>query len=438
MKSDTQAIARGPRSFAGPSGLPRLLLALEQTPHKALSFSDHVGLHGEAPAGRRSRKDAALIEAVAASGLKGRGGAAFPTATKLSAVRSQRRRTAVVANCVEAEPLVTKDRVLCARVPHLVLDGARLCAEAVGAKEALVCVNQKHQQSAQALWQAIRERGDEGVSLRLVGVPEHYLAGEETALINCLNGGPALPTFGARPFERGVTGRSTLVQNAETLANIALIARYGPRWFRKLGTEAEPGSALVTMSGPVRHPGVYEIEIGAPFQQVIDAAGGTTEAVSNFLIGGYFGGWLAEQSALGVRLTRGELARLGASLGTGAIYALPRRSCGLVETARMVEYLAGERAKQCGPCTFGLAAIARAFRELAQGRADGRTVSQLRRWGQEVRGRGACHHPDGAVSLMQSALACFEHDVIEHTRGGCLASGQLDPGRRLSPLNERG
>ena len=124
-------------------------------------------------------------------------------------------------------------------------------------------------------------------------VPDRFVAGEETALVQFLNGGPARPTFTPpRPFERGVGGAPTLVQNAETLAHVAQIARFGPAWFRRIGTAAEPGSILVTLSGAVARPGVYEVALGSPLRDLLAQAGGAREEIQAYLIGGYFGTWV--------------------------------------------------------------------------------------------------------------------------------------------------
>ena len=182
-----------------------------------------------------------------------------------------------------------------------------------------------------------------------------------------LDGGPALPTFTPpRPFERGVGGAPTLVQNVETLAHVALIARFGPEWFRGVGTGDERGSALVTVSGAVRRPGVYEIAVGTPLRDLVAPAGGTTAELGAVLAGGYFGAWLPAAEALAAPLSEAGLAPLGGALGARAFVALPATSCGVAETARVVRYLAGESAGQCGPCVHGLAAIAN---DLVQSRA---------------------------------------------------------------------
>jgi NADH:ubiquinone oxidoreductase subunit F (NADH-binding) len=360
----------------------------------------------------------ALLEA---AGLTGRGGAAFPTAAKLESVGGGRRRPVVVGNGAEGEPASSKDKVLLTYVPHLVLDGAVLVARAVGAREALVATTSA---VAATVARAAAERRGDGVRIRTVSVPDRFVSGEETALVNFLNGGPGLPTFTPpRPFERGVDGAPTAVLNVETLANIALIARYGAPWFRSVGTAAEPGTVLVSVSGAVARPGVYEIALGAPLVDLLRLAGGVREELSALLVGGYFGTWVAADEAASARLANADLSRHRAALGARAIVALPRTACGVGETARVARYLASESAGQCGPCVYGLAAIAGNLERLARGEAQRDEVELLRRRLGHVNGRGACRHPDGAVALVASALRVFAAEVDRHAAGRRCAAG---------------
>ena len=312
-----------------------------------------------------------LIALVGDAGLRGRGGAGFPAGTKLAAVREGRGRPIVVANGAEGEPPSGKDKVLLAYVPHLVLDGAVLAARAVGAKE----VDRRGRaRRAAARRHALAERraagADRGLTLRVVAVPDRFVAGEETALVRFLNGGPALPAFTPpRPFERGVRGAPTLVQNVETLANVALIARFGADWFRGAGTPDEPGTALVTLSGAVRSPGVYEIELGQTAAAAVDDAGGPAADSRRSSSAASSARGSRRRDAAARALSDGDLARYGAALGARAIVALPATACGVAETARVARYLADESAGQCGPCVHGLARVADGLEQLAAPRA---------------------------------------------------------------------
>ena len=230
------------------------------------------------------------------SGLRGRGGAGFPTGRKLRTVADGSRHPIVVANGAEGEPASRKDRALMQHAPHLVIDGASVAARAVGAEEIHFVVD-RGDQAGQASLDAALRRGPARCHARTRGastvVPSRYVAGEESATVNFLNGGEAKPvSVPPRPYERGVRGRATLVQNVETLANLALVARFGPEWYGSVGTTDEPGSVLTTAVGAVARPGVYEFALGTPFTTVIESAGGPTEPLGALLVGGYFGTWL--------------------------------------------------------------------------------------------------------------------------------------------------
>jgi NADH:ubiquinone oxidoreductase subunit F (NADH-binding) len=300
--------------------------------------------------------------------------------------------------------------------PHLVLDGAVLAAEAVGAQEVVLALH-GGPPSIDAAVQERQAAGLDAVDIKVVRVPRDYVASEESALVQFLSGGPALPTFTPpRPFEKGVDGRPTLVQNAETLAHVALIARYGVRWFRSVGTPTAPGSLLLTIGGAVQRPGVYELAFGVPLGAAFEAAGGFTEPVQAVLVGGYFGSWLATEKALGVPLTAPDLLAAGAALGAGVLLALPASACGLGESQRVAAWLAQQSAGQCGPCTFGLPAIADDFAALSHAQNLG-LRDRLERRLRLVEGRGACHHPDGTARFIASALRTFSADLARHQRG---------------------
>jgi NADH:ubiquinone oxidoreductase subunit F (NADH-binding) len=389
---------------------------------EAPSLTAHLTRYGRLPSLRG--EGAALIAEVESSGLRGRGGAGFPTHVKLRAVAAG-REPVVIANGVEGEPASHKDSLLLRINPHLVLDGAAAAAAAVGARRIVIAVGREATSAHASVAAAIAERESAGERPRfeLVSPPERFVAGEETALVQWLNGGPAKPAFvPPRPYERGVGGRPTLVQNVETLANIALIARYGADWHRELGTPGEPGSMLVTLGGAVARPGITEIEAGTALRDVLERCDGLRERPQALLVGGYFGTWVPLSAVLDAPLSDAGLRPFGAALGARSIATLPPTRCGLAETARIADYLARESAGQCGPCVFGLRAIADALASLAA--CDGSAATsakRLRRLTPQVTGRGACAHPNGATRLVESALAVFSEEVAHHLSGHCTA-----------------
>jgi NADH:ubiquinone oxidoreductase subunit F (NADH-binding) len=339
----------------------------------------------------------------------------------MHAVAARRGPRVLVGNGTEGEPASGKDRLLLTELPHHVLDGAAVAARAVGADTAIIAFAASDEALARGLGRAVDERrrarrGDEP-RYELCAVDDGFVSGQESALVNALSGARAKPAFRARPFERGVRRRPTLVQNVETLAHLALIVRHGASWYRQAGTAADPGSTLVTLSGAVASPGVYEIEHGARLSDLLAGAGQTEELVA-VLIGGYFGSWLPAHAIPQLRLSPTELAEHGVGLGAGAILALGRSVCPVVEVCRVADYFASESAGQCGPCVNGLAAIAETMRRIASGTAPPAAPRDLERWSTSLAGRGACQFPDGATRFVASALRVFADDFEDHFRHG--------------------
>lgn len=385
--------------------LPRLLAGTR--PGRPLSLAEHLDRHGRCPP-----DVSGLIESVERAGLRGRGGASFPAAVKMRSVARRRGPRALLVNAAEGEPMSAKDAVLLQSAPHLVLDGALAAAGAVGARSVVIAIPADADATRDALQRAIGERSASR-RVRLERVPVAYLAGEESALIAYLGGRPLKPAVvPPRPADRGLRRRPTLVQNPETLAHVALIARHGPEWFREVGTHAHPGSALVTVSGAVVAPGVREMACGAPLASVL---GGALEPLRAVLVGGCHGVWIGAEEIEALTLDGGRL-------GAGVVVALGRSACPARELARTMAYLAGQSAGQCGPCFNGLPAIADLLVAMVAGRAPRDARRRLERWSGVLPGRGACHLPDGAVRLLESGLRVFGAELAAHEREGpCLA-----------------
>jgi NADH:ubiquinone oxidoreductase subunit F (NADH-binding) len=390
----------------------RLLTGIGSSP---MTYERHRAIHGE-PCRPRPGELAAELER---SGLRGRGGGGFPLATKLAAVRRGRGAPVLVINGAEGEPMSTKDRLLLWCAPHLVLDGATALADAAGAGEVIVAIDELEPRIHESLAHAIEQRSESRrLSTTIVAIPSGYITGQESALVRWINDGVALPSSNsARVTERGVDGRPTLVANAETVAHVALISRHGAQWFRQRGLADDPGTALITLSGAVREPGVYEIGQGTSLTALLDRAGGTVGPVRAYLIGGYAGAWVDAADAPEIRLSRAELAAFGARLGAGIVVALEADACPVAETARIARWLAAQSAGQCGPCVNGLGSIADAMAAIRDG-GDPRTLQRVQRWCELVTGRGACAHPDGAASFIASALRVFADELIDHARLG--------------------
>lgn len=368
----------------------------------AEGLAEHVQRLGPLPAAGPS-----FIEVLVRSGLTGRGGAAYPTGLKWRSVAALSNGSAVViVNGAEGEPRSLKDRLLMTTRPHLILDGAFLAARAVRAKQVVLYIGEEHRAAQDSMARALAERTDEERRVvRTLAAPARYVAGASSAAVHLVDTGIATPTT-APPsaHERGVDGAPTLVQNVETLAQVALIARTG----------SPTGTLLVTMAGGVSRPGVLEIQSQTTIAEALELAGGPSEPPDAVLLGGYFGTWIRAANAWGLPLDHDALRARGLSLGCGVIGVLPGSRCVVCEVAGIMRYLASESSAQCGPCFFGLRALAGACTRIAERGTDQLDLQRLQRWSAEVTGRGACHHPDGAVMFLQSALTAFPDEFAGH------------------------
>jgi NADH:ubiquinone oxidoreductase subunit F (NADH-binding) len=369
--------------------------------------------------GPRPRGTAELIGVLEREGLTGHGGAHVPTWAKWRAAQRAGGRLTIVANGAESEPLSAKDATLLQQRPHLVLDGLALAAEALGARRAVVWLHGADEVTRVAVQAAISERRAARIAeplLEVVVGPTHYLAGESSAIAQALGGGPALPTARRRGTAEAADSPRTLVQNVETLARLALIARGYPPM----------ATMLLTVLTPVGRE-VLEVPRGTPFADVLELTGWLRgRPPKAVLLGGFGGLWVHWRDVEHLTFDETELRAVGLTAGAGVVAPIPAASCGLAETAAMAEYLASMSARQCGPCLFGLPALAEGVRLLAAGTATRRERIQVRTDLRAVAGRGACHHPDGATRLIASALAVFEHDLDQHARGRvCPGSGEI-------------
>lgn len=401
---------------AVPAGCtPRLLSELSGQAREDLASYRRLG-------GYQPLTDAdALLSEVEASGLVGRGGAAFPLAVKLRTVRDNGLALGapvVVANGEEGEPASVKDRWLLRNRPHLILDGLRLAATIVAADRAYVYVSDAD--SAHSVETALGELDPHtlGVTIAMVTVPAGYVAGEETAAVRAINGGPAKPTDKPpRPFEAGIDDRPTLVSNVETLANLPYLQRHGSAAFRAQGTSLSSGTFLATITGAGRPPVLYELPHGLPFTELLALHGVPADQVRGALMGGYFAG-LLNRTVLETTLDHETMRRVGSGLGCGAITVLTD-DCPVAVVASVLAYFDRENAGQCGSCFNGTAAMAAVAGALRDGAATPEDVDRLRRWSVVLRGRGACATLDAATNVAASLLDQFPDEVAAHLGGTC-------------------
>lgn len=365
-------------------------------------LASHSARLGPLPKGGHS-----LIDLLIRTGLTGRGGADFPVGLKWRAVAAASRGSSVViVNGAEGEPHSKKDRLLMASRPHLVLDGALLASTSVHAREVVLYIGEQHHAALRSMTEAVAERTDhERRLIRIATAPARYVAGDSSATVHLVDAGIATPTTTPpSPRERGIGGAPTLVQNVETLAHVAMAARTG----------APTNTVLITVAGAVRSPGVIEVDSGTSLGAAVHLAGGPSEPTRAVLLGGYFGRWIEVADAWPLPIDPRALRSRGLSLGCGVIGVLPASRCPVCEVAGIMRYLASESSAQCGPCFFGLRALADACTRIAERGTDAGDLQRLRRWSGEVAGRGACKHPDGAVMFLQSAMNTFGGDFANH------------------------
>lgn len=362
-------------------------------------LAGHLDRFGPRPAGTRD-----VVTLLEDAGLTGHGGAHVPAALKWRSALAGTGPLTVVANGAESEPLAGKDGTLLRQRPHLVLDGLQVAAEALGAIRAVVWLHGDDLGSLHALRQALAERATTGATrgpaVELVTGPVHYLAGESSAITRAVLGGPALPTA-RRPAVPGAP--RTLVHNVETLARLALLVR----------GRAASGTRLLTVVGDVRV--VVEVDERTTVTQLL-ADLGWSAAPQAVLLGGYGGLWASWDRVARVAVGEAAMRAEGLSLGAGVLAPLAAGACGVRQTAAVVAYLASMSARQCGPCVFGLPALAGSLARLADG-ARGSATAAVLDDAAAVEGRGACHHPDGAARLAASAAVTFADDLAAHAAG---------------------
>ncbi len=384
---DVPGTGRGPR----PRDLLHTgtLLLTGVTPGQSVTLRGHRAMWGGQPA----RTLAELVVDADASALVGAGGAGFPFARKLESL-ARARVPLVIVNGSEGESASGKDAALLSHVPHLVLDGACAAAGALGARRIVVRVGQGRPDLAETLGAAIAQRGED-VRIEVSVGPASFIAGEASAVIQSVAGGPALPAelgrppraAGGLPWRRG----HVLLSNVETFARLALAARGIRRT-----------SCLASASGAVARPGVVELNDTATMADLAAAAGGVAGRPTIVITGGWQGRWIPWDATSGAtRLTRQAVARAGGRWGAGAFVWLPEDVPPAVALASIAWELAAATAGQCGPCRHGLPEIAGLIEQAARTGEGRDAIEQVMA---QVDGRGMCAHPSATASALRSAL----------------------------------
>jgi NADH-quinone oxidoreductase subunit F len=386
-----------------------------------------------------------VIQLVKDSGLRGRGGAGFPTGMKWSFVpQDTGKPTYVVANFDESEPGTCNNRELVEREPHALLEGTAIAARAIECHTAFIYVRGEYLWQAQVLQRALDEAyaaGIFGADALGSGYPLDivlhrgagaYICGEETAQLSSLEGFRGQPRLRPPfPAVEGLYASPTVVNNVETLMNVPHIVREGPEWFKEIGTEKAPGTKLFTVSGKVERPGNYELALGTPLRVLLEEhAGGVLggRALKAWTPGGSSTPFLTADH-LDVGLDFESIAEAGSLLGTGAVIVLDETDCMVEATRRLLQFYAHESCGKCTPCREGTWWVTRTLGRIEDGYGREQDIPLVGEVGDNILFKAFCALADGAVSPIASTLRYFRDEYEAHVREGrCPVTG-IGPGR---------
>jgi NADH-quinone oxidoreductase subunit F len=410
----------------------------DRRPH---SLAEWQALGGYEPVRRAlGMEPAQVVDMVEAANLNGRGGAGFPAAKKWRFMPAPGTVPGtgpnyLVVNGDEMEPGAFKDRLLLEALPHQVIEGAIITAHATHATEAIVLIRDEYRDAIANMRRAIAEAeaagllGKDilgtGVALKMKVKPSagRYIVGEETALIESLEGRRAIPRKRPPfPAQSGLFGRPTTVNNVETISLVPSILAHGAQWFRALSWTEEGGTKLYSVSGRVNRPGLFERPMGTTARELLDLAGGLSGngVLRCFQPGGGASGFL-EPAELDLPLDFGHCAKAGSMFGTGTMIVLDQTACPVAVLARHQRFYARESCGWCTPCREGLPWVARILDALEEATAQPGDLEILRMTAAEAgpRGRSFCDLMGGAMSPLSTALARFGDLFESHLHGGC-------------------
>ncbi|RKK04950.1 NADH-quinone oxidoreductase subunit F [Pseudoroseomonas wenyumeiae] len=382
-----------------------------------------VALGGGEGLERALADPAGIIPAIEAAGLRGLGGAGFPTHRKWAAVAAQPGPGKwVICNGNEDEPGTFKDRFLLSRTPHQVIEGALVAALAVGAATVALYVNPREEAAVRVLreavaqWEAhpllaqLSEAIGENLRLLVVTGSGLYVGGEETAAVASVMGGFPFPTLKPPyPAERGVNGAPTLVNNVETLAHAGQILRGGPEWYRGLGLGGAPGTKLFSLSGDVLRPGLHELPMGTSLRSLVFEHGEGMlggKAFKAVFTGGPSNTLLTADD-LDAPLDFDSLRARGSRLGTGAMIVVGEGTSILRKTAEYVGFFAANSCGQCPPCKIGTHQVSRILERIEAGAGRPGDLQALENLAELLPGSGRCGLVDGAATVLASSLKTF-------------------------------
>jgi NADH-quinone oxidoreductase subunit F len=368
-----------------------------------------------------------VIEMVGASGLTGRGGADFPTGRKWRTVADSAGVPYVVCNGKESEPGAFKDKEMMEQMPHRLLEGALIAAHAVAADEVIFFIREGYPLACERVEAAIREAEAAGIIGDLIKVhahvhvsPEAYICGEETALIEALEGNRPMPR-GKPPYPAvsGFNSRPTMVNNVETLCNIPIIVEHGPEWFMALGVPGASGTRLFSMSGHIEKPGTYECELGVPMSGLIELAGGLRpgHSLKAFIPGGTSTPILPP-AHVNVAMDPASLKKAGSLLGTASVIIYDDTVCMVDAVANLVQFYRDESCGKCTPCRDGTELLYQLLIRIERGEGTGADIGLIRRISDYIPVGSVCGLGVAAPVPAVSAMRHFMSEFDEHIRLG--------------------
>jgi len=365
------------------------------------------------------------------SGLRGRGGAGFPTGIKWDKVLNHRTAERYfVCNAGEHEPGTFKDRYLLKHAPHQLLEGCLIAGYTVKAKASFIYVNHEYEEEQANLKKAIEQARAKGflgknvlgtgvdLDIELFSGQGSYVAGEETAMLESMQGRPAMPRQKPPfyPTDFGLYGKPTLVNNVETLCNIPRILQNGAGWFAQVGTEKCPGTMLFSLSGAVTKPGIYEMPLGTPLRRLIEEFGGGVpdgrKVKAVFPGGPSFSMVPADQ--LDLPMDFDSLKKAGTGLGSAGVIVVDDATCMVAQTLKFSEFFRNESCGQCPSCRMGTINLATLMTKIETGEGTQKDLDSLMQLCGFVKGTGYCTLVTGAAVLVQSSLRLFRREFEEH------------------------
>ncbi|MDT5264336.1 MAG: NADH-quinone oxidoreductase subunit [Mycobacterium sp.] len=380
----------------------------------------------------------AVIALVKDSGLRGRGGAGFPTGQKWSFIPqgsdgAGAKPHYLVINADESEPGTCKDIPLMMATPHVLVEGAIIAAYAIRARHAFIYVRGEVVPVLRRLQNAVDEAyaagylgtdiGGTGFDLDLVvhAGAGAYICGEETALLDSLEGRRGQPRLRPPfPAVAGLYACPTVVNNVESIASVPAVIRGGVDWFKSMGSEKSPGFTLYSLSGHVTRPGQYEAPLGITLRELLDYAGGVRAGHElKFWTPGGSSTPLLTAEHLDVPLDYENMAKVGSMLGTKALQIFDETTCVVRAVRRWTEFYAHESCGKCTPCREGTYWLAQIYERLETGRGTGADLDKLLDIADAINGKSFCALGDGAASPILSSVKYFRDEYVAHLDGGC-------------------